>query len=119
LKHWCSLAPEANIGVSTANLIVLDVDPEHDGLASLRKLESEHGQLPLTWSVVTGSGGLHYYYRRSPGLELDLPIIASQQKVPPFGPGIDVPDLRDHTAVQAHQRPRPPRARLAHSGSPS
>src|SRR5262245_24483312 len=74
VKHWWQLAPQANIGVATANLIPLDVDIRHDGLASLDALEAEHGKLPATWTVVSGSGGLHFYFRRPAGLELTLPI---------------------------------------------
>jgi Bifunctional DNA primase/polymerase, N-terminal len=95
VKHWWQLAPLANIGVSTANLIPLDVDVRHDGLQSLNRLEAEHGKLPPTWTVITGSGGLHYYFKRPDGLQLSLPIIAENIArtggVPPFGDGIDLP----------------------------
>ena len=95
VKHWWQLAPLANIGVSSRNLIPLDVDVRHDGLASLAALEEENGKLPPTWTVITGSGGLHYYFRRPEGLELSLPIIAENivrsGGVPPFGAGVDIP----------------------------
>ena len=76
IKHWWQLAPLANIGVSTRNLIPLDIDARHDGLASLAALEEENGKLPPTWTVITGSGGFHYYFRRPEGLDLSPPIIA-------------------------------------------
>jgi Bifunctional DNA primase/polymerase, N-terminal len=57
VKHWWSLAPQANIGVACANLIPLDIDVRHDGLESLNRLEAEHGKLPPTWTAITGSGG--------------------------------------------------------------
>jgi putative DNA primase/helicase len=44
-------------------LAVLDVDPKHDGDASLEELEGEHGALPPTWTVRTPSGGWHYWFR--------------------------------------------------------
>jgi hypothetical protein len=94
IKHWCQLAPEANLAVSTASLIVLDVDPRHDGFESLNRL-SKLGEMPPTWSVKTGSGGSHIYFRRPEGLDLKSPVIAENiikaGGEPPLGPGIDIP----------------------------
>jgi hypothetical protein len=65
---------------SGGHLLVLDVDPKHDGDDSLAALEREHGPLPPTWTVRTPSGGWHFYLRTAephptrvgfrPGLEL-------------------------------------------------
>lgn len=44
-----------------SNLCVLDIDPAHGGLTSAERL----GLLPKNATVVTGSGGYHYYYRNS------------------------------------------------------
>ena len=53
--------PDANIGIATGDgLVVLDVDPRHDGDTSLEKLEAEYGEI-VTRSVRTGGGGLHLY----------------------------------------------------------
>lgn len=52
--------PGSNIGVATgqhADFWVLDVDPRHDGDASLVALQQEHGPLPPTVEQHTGSGG--------------------------------------------------------------
>jgi hypothetical protein len=52
----------ANIAVATGELsgvVVLDADNLHD----LNSLESTHGKLPTTWTVKTGSGGRHFYFR--------------------------------------------------------
>ena len=93
LKHWFgNLVPAANLAVITSILIVLDVDPRHDGLESLRA-ESENGSAE-TWTVVTGSGGAHLLPPSArPGAR--LPIIAENiikaGGTPPFGPGIDIP----------------------------
>ncbi|MEJ7011139.1 bifunctional DNA primase/polymerase [Sinorhizobium meliloti] len=95
IKTWWRLIPRANLGVSAHGLLVLDIDVRHDGLESLNRLESEYGAMPPTWTVQTGSGGLHIYFRRPADLELNLPIIAENilrnGGEPPFGPGIDVP----------------------------
>jgi hypothetical protein len=58
IKHWFGLAaPESNLGLCTDRLVVIDVDPRHDGDASLAALKREYGELPVTWRVVTGGGG--------------------------------------------------------------
>lgn len=57
--------PMANVGILTgpaSGVWVLDVDPEHGGDAALRQLIERHGPLPDTYTVRTGSGGVHYYW---------------------------------------------------------
>ncbi len=44
---------------------VLDIDSKHGGFDSLREL----GPLPDTLRVMTGGGGIHYYFRSVPGLK--------------------------------------------------
>ena len=58
--------PLANIGVATgarSGIWVLDTDPRHGGDIALRRLEVEHGRLPLTIRVLTPSNGMHYWWR--------------------------------------------------------
>ena len=56
--------PDDNIGIRTGNgLAVLDIDVWDGGDVGLAELEREHGTLPPTVTVVTGSGGLHKFYR--------------------------------------------------------
>ena len=65
IKQWWQQWPDANIGIVTgpeSGLVVLDVDPRHDGDKSLRDLERQHGPLPLTPEVLTGGGGRHFYF---------------------------------------------------------
>lgn len=54
-----------NLGIATgraSGLVVIDVDPKHDGFATLAVLEAQLGPLPSnTPRVRTGSGGLHVY----------------------------------------------------------
>ena len=60
LERILQLRPNANFGVvTTENLFVIDVDPRHDGLESLKKI---YGTLPPTLTVKTGGGGYHFYY---------------------------------------------------------
>ena len=60
--------PEGNIGIATgsgSSLIVIDIDNHNDvdGIGNLREWELHNGKLPETATVITGSGGYHYYYR--------------------------------------------------------
>lgn len=67
IERWHRTAPGINFGVCTAGLIVLDVDGDA-GRASLSRLERQHGPLPLTWRVATGSGGRHIYFSSPRGV---------------------------------------------------
>lgn len=59
--------PFANIGGRVPKgLIVVDIDPRHDGHLTLAHWESEHGRMRETlrsWSG-RGDGGCHYWFRR-------------------------------------------------------
>lgn len=64
LKRYFRNNPRANYGVSTggtSNIFVLDIDGRA-GRHSLSKLISDHGKLPKTVTVLTGSGE-HRYFR--------------------------------------------------------
>ena len=61
-EYWAKW-PDANIGVRTDGLIVLDFDPRHNGYESLNKLREKYGPFPETRSHQTGGGGLHLIYR--------------------------------------------------------
>ncbi|GAA2377281.1 hypothetical protein Cme02nite_20890 [Catellatospora methionotrophica] len=65
-----------------SGLVVIDVDPRHDGHITLRALINR-GLTPPTRYVHTGSGGLHLYYAH-PG----RPVPCDQARR--LGPGIDV-----------------------------
>ncbi|MDI6720357.1 MAG: bifunctional DNA primase/polymerase [Methanomicrobiales archaeon] len=86
IRKWWDRWNNANIGIATgkkAGIFVLDVDPRHGGDASLRGLMQQNGPLPETWTVATGGGGLHLYFRYPHGTEIGN----SANKV---APGIDV-----------------------------
>jgi putative DNA primase/helicase len=71
IQRWWREYPKANIGIATgkaSDLIVLDVDPRHGGLESLRQFEDENGPLPDVPAVRTGGGGFHFYFKHFPGL---------------------------------------------------
>ncbi len=84
VEAWFAEWPEANIGLVTgavSGLVVLDIDPAHDGEESLRRLQRRYGPLPETAIVRTGGGGLHFYFRH-PGGEV--------RNRAGLAPGIDV-----------------------------
>jgi hypothetical protein len=63
-----------NIGVRVPeSMVVLDVDgPDRRphpgrGLQALAEVEQRYGPLPPTLTQITGSGGLHLFFRRPPG----------------------------------------------------
>lgn len=65
VRTWFTRWPNANLSVVTginSGIVVLDVDPKHDGEKSLAALEARHGPLPKTVTAITGSGGRHFYF---------------------------------------------------------
>jgi hypothetical protein len=89
VKHWFGyVVPDANLGVVSDKLVVLDVDPRHDGHESLAELEHEC-ELPHTWRALTGGGGVHIIFACPDGVRV-ASYSPSPGSVPPLGPGIDI-----------------------------
>ncbi len=85
IRQWFNKRPESNVGILTgkrAGFFVLDVDVEKGGIVSLDLLEHEHGKLPDTLTVKTGSGGFHYYFK--------LPESGLGNSTGSLPPGIDI-----------------------------
>ena len=60
ITKWHETWPEANWALATgvkSGILVVDIDPKHGGNESLAQY-----RMPLTASVITGSGGKHYYF---------------------------------------------------------
>jgi hypothetical protein len=73
INAWWIRYPNANPAAPTgerSGFFVLDVDLEAWGAGSLEALETEYGELPTTYTVKTGGGGLHYYFRLPAGVEI-------------------------------------------------
>ena len=91
IRGWWAHWPQAGIGLVTgrrSGLAVLDIDPAHDGLESLRSLaDSGHG-LPTTLCANTGGGGRHYFFAISAGER----VANTSGRVPGVGetPGVDI-----------------------------
>jgi hypothetical protein len=62
---WREQYPRANWACATGQgLVVIDLDrkPGKDGVAALVAMAKQHGGLPPTRTIRTGSGGLHLYF---------------------------------------------------------
>jgi hypothetical protein len=73
------------VGIATgadSGLFVLDVDPDSGGFDTLAALEREHGPLPYTRTIRTGSAGKHFYWR--------WPGFAVSNSAGKLGPGLDI-----------------------------
>jgi hypothetical protein len=73
INAWWNRYPGANPAMPTgerSGVFVLDVDADKLGFGSLEALVEEHGELPETWTVKTGGGGLHHYFRFPPDVEI-------------------------------------------------
>lgn len=85
IETWWDERPRANVGIATgadSGLFVFDIDPDSGGFETLAALEAEHGGLPRTRTVRTGSGGTHYYFTWP-----DFAVTNSAKKL---GPGLDI-----------------------------
>lgn len=85
IHAWWDEHPDANIGVVTgpdSGLWVLDIDGA-EGFDTITSLAAEHGALPRTRVVRTGSGGIHYYWIHP----ADFTVVNSTSWI---GPGVDV-----------------------------
>ena len=81
IREWWRRWPKANIGVACApsGLVVLDVDPRHDGDTTIHQLTTSHGRLPPTVSARTGGDGWHLVFKLPPG------VLRGE-----LGPGLDI-----------------------------
>lgn len=78
IQRWWIDFPETNIGIATgwkSRLVVLDIDPRHNGDDSLAQLERQYGPLPHTVEVLTGGGGRHIYFQHPGGVIKSKPIV--------------------------------------------
>jgi hypothetical protein len=85
IRRWWRRWPQANIGLITgarSGLVVVDIDPRHDGHLTLDDLEAEHGTFPATVESLTGGGGRHLCYRH-PGEK----VTSAADRL---GPGVDI-----------------------------
>jgi hypothetical protein len=89
ITAWYRDQPKANVCIVTgrgSNLWVLDIDDGDGkgGSATLAALERAHGNLPRTYAVGTGGGGVHYYWTWQ-GVDYELTNKAGR-----LGNGLDI-----------------------------
>jgi len=84
VHEWWEAEPCANVGIACgpSRLVVIDVDPRHDGDTSLVQLEHDLGSPLATAHVKTGGGGDHFLFE-SNGTPIKSGRLAGY-------PGIDV-----------------------------
>jgi hypothetical protein len=77
IEQWRKQYPNCNWGLATGEIsgvFVLDMDINHAqgkyGDISLDELESIHGKLPETATVLTGGGGKHLYFKMPQGVKI-------------------------------------------------
>ena len=83
VRHWRDVVPQANVGLVTGDVIVLDVDPRHGGDCSLEALERQHGELPADLARADRRG-------RPPHLTFSPPAVDIPNSVGVLAPGLDV-----------------------------
>lgn len=82
INQWWEQIPDANVGIPTDEIVVLDVDPRHGGDISLAELERKHGALPHTVESLTGGGGCHKFFLKPKGVRIGNKVA--------LAPGLDV-----------------------------
>jgi hypothetical protein len=79
IRRWWGLFPTSNVGIATgAGLVVYDIDPGKGGGGTFESWTAGH-DFPRAPTVVTGSGGLHFYFAG-----------AERSGTNVLGPGVDV-----------------------------
>lgn len=70
VQAWYAKYPGCNWAIATGcalpdggYLVVVDIDPRNGGDEALNRLETEHGDMPLTVTAMSGGNGVHYLYR--------------------------------------------------------
>jgi len=84
IRAWWKRWPDANVAVATgenSDLVVIDVDPRHGGDDAWETLKHEL-DVPTTWEVRTGGGGVHAYFRYPEGKSISIGAGV-------LGPGVD------------------------------
>jgi Bifunctional DNA primase/polymerase, N-terminal len=89
LRIWWRRWPKANVAIicgRISDLVVVDIDPAHGGLGTLAAMEIDHQLLDRSATVLTPSGGRHYWFRH-PGGRLSNSNKAIRDR---YGAGVDI-----------------------------
>jgi len=100
IRNWWCENQDYNLGVGTGKqggIVVIDVDEKpwegKFGFENKEALEDELGALPETWTVLSGGGGRHLYYRYPDGVD-DIPSTIGE-----IAPNIDVKADRGYAVL--------------------
>jgi hypothetical protein len=84
IRHWwvdpvLDLEQPYNIGISTNDLLVVDVDnkPPKNGTDEIRKLETLGFELSITYTQKTPSGGFHYVYNAPTRIKNSVSVLGA------------------------------------------
>ena len=66
IEQWTTKYPDANIGIKSENILVLDLDvnAKKDGVKDIARISGELGPLPCCLVSLTGGGGRHLFLKR-------------------------------------------------------
>ena len=84
IESWWAQWPDAPIGLRTGmpgGIFVVDIDPGTGGDDTLADLFKSYGEFPETPQVLTGGGGVHYWFKMP---DVNLTVSGGA-----LGPGID------------------------------
>ncbi|MGW3421298.1 phage/plasmid primase, P4 family [Streptomyces phaeochromogenes] len=65
LEEWLPQYPGMNLAVATgrqSGIFVFEYDPKNGGKETFDALVAEYGEMPNTYTVMSPSGGLHFYF---------------------------------------------------------
>ncbi len=122
LRRWWSRFPTALVGILTgaaSRVAVLDIDHPFghhgkDGFATMRRLEAKHGELPITLTVRSPSGGLLKFFEYPSDLDEGCGIKSTAGV---FGKGCGV-DVRGVGGIVLLPPSRGPRGQYVWDGDP-
>lgn len=73
VRSWFDYWKSANVAVATgkvSGIFVVDVDPKSGGLKSLEEFSKKYFGDKDTYTVLTGSGGYHFYFTLPEGVDI-------------------------------------------------
>jgi Bifunctional DNA primase/polymerase, N-terminal len=108
ITTWWSWSTRAGVGIRTgaaSGLLVVDVDPRHNGDETLTRLEREHTPL-LTLRSRTGGGGEHLFF-----LDPGGPVVGT------LGPGVEVKHEGGYVIAPPSRHPSGRRYAWSRAGS--
>jgi hypothetical protein len=86
IRAWWAYCPDYNVAIATgakSGVMVLDIDADKGGEATLRQLEEQHAELPQTVESITGGGGRHLFFKWPAGHDI-------RSTVSRIGDGLDI-----------------------------